>query len=135
MITTIVAALLLANAPAAELRVDVGRVNLSALPKLRHAERGLPTPAMVGDVETLLRSGECSLPGQSKDRFDIDVPFAVLVEPDGRASRVVVGELGCEKLESYAGLIVLKMAAMGDFPATGEKKAKWYGSTLNFNLS
>jgi hypothetical protein len=135
MISTIFAALMLANAPATEVRVDVGRVNLATLPKLRQAGRDLPTPVMVGDVEAMLETGQCSLPGQSSARFDIDIPYAVLVQPDGSATRVVVGELGCEKLESYAGLIVLKLAGMGDFAATGEKRARWYGSKLNFNLN
>jgi hypothetical protein len=134
MISTIVAALMLANAPAANLKVDVGRVNLSTLPQLQRAERALPTARMVTDVEDLLRSGECRIPGQRSTRFDIDVPYAVLVEPDGSASRVVIGELGCAELESYVGLIILELARLGDFAETGEKKAKWYGSKLNFNL-
>lgn len=133
MISTIVAALLLANAPAG-IKVDVGRVNLVTLPPLRRSQRALPTSAMVGEVEAMLRSGTCRLPGQRSTRFDIDVPYAVLVEPDGTASRVVVGELGCAELESYVGLVILELARLGDFAETGEKKAKWYGSKLNFNL-
>ena len=58
----------------------------------------------------------------------------MLVEPDGSAARVVVAEIGCAPLESYAGLVVLELARKGDFASTGEKKAKWYGSILNFNL-
>jgi hypothetical protein len=134
MISNIAAALLLANAPAAGLTVDVGRVNLSALPQLARSERALPTSDMVGRVEKMLRSDSCRIPGQRSSRFDIDVPYAVLVQPDGSASRVVVGEVGCAELESYVGLIILELARLGDFAETGEKKAKWYGAKLNFNL-
>ena len=134
MISTLVAALLMAGAPAAGLKVDVGRVNLSTLPELARSRRALPTADMIGRVEDMLRSGECRIPGQRSSRFNIDVPYAVLVQPDGSASRVVVGELGCEELESYVGLIILELARLGDFAETGETKAKWYGAKLNFNL-
>jgi hypothetical protein len=134
MISTIIAVMLLSSAPAAGIKVDVGRVNLSTLPQLQRSQRSLPTARMVSEVEDMLRAGDCNIPGQRSTRFDIDVPYAVLVEPDGSASRVVVGELGCPELESYVGLVILELARLGDFAGTGQKKAKWYGSKLNFNL-
>ena len=133
MWTTALASLLLAASSPAEIRVDVGRVNVDALPAVP-TTRQLPTPDMISKVEQILAAQTCKLPGQSKDRFDIDVPFAVLVQPDGRAGRVVVNEVGCPEIESLVGLVVLELARQGDFGATGQPKARWFGGKLNFNL-
>ena len=89
---------------------------------------------MVQHVQRMLERGECDLRGQSKRRFDIDVPYAVLVQPDGTAKRVVVSELGCPALETYVGLLVLEMARIGDFKSTGEPRPRWFASRLNFTL-
>ena len=124
--------LLLSSAPGVQ--VDVGRINQKGLPPLQAVERSLPTATMVESVEKILESGQCNLPGQSAQRFDITVPYAVLVEPDGSAGRVVVQETGCAPLESYVGLVVMRLANQGDFAKSRAPKARWYTSELNFNL-
>lgn len=130
MLGSIAAAILL-GAASGPIQVDVGRANWDTMPQLK-VDRRLPTPAMVGDVEEMLRDGKCSMHGQTSRKFDITVPYAVLVEPDGGARRVVVGETGCAPLESYVGLVVLTLAEHGDFRSSGEAKARWYASELNF---
>lgn len=132
MLNAILAAMLLAGAPASELQVDVGHANWRAMPQLHQVPRALPTPEMVQKVEDMLR-GNCSIHGQSPAHFDITVPYAVQVNPDGTASHVVVGEMGCPALESYVGLIVLELARRGDFHASATSQPKWYASSLNFN--
>lgn len=134
MIEALIAITLLASSAPSEIRVDVGRGDWKTLPRLKAQARALPTPGMVGQVEAMLKPGGCKLTGQSHNRFDITVPYAVLVEPDGSAGRVIVAETGCEPLESFVGLIVLQLARQGDFHQTGESKARWYSSELNFNL-
>ena len=131
MLGSIVAAMLLGTSPG-PIQVDVGRVKWDALPALHAVDRRLPPPAMEGQVERILQSGKCSISGQTARRFDITVPYAVLVEPDGTARRVVVGETGCAPLESYVGLVVLTMAEEGDFRPSGQSKARWYASELSF---
>ncbi|HEY1606258.1 MAG TPA: hypothetical protein VGF77_11760 [Allosphingosinicella sp.] len=133
MLVSIFAAALLATAPTSELKVDVGHADWRALPALKQVNRALPTPEMVQKVEQMLVSGDCHIRGQSPARFDITVPYAVQVNPDGTASHVVVGEMGCPALESYAGLIVLELARQGDFHASAAGEPKWYASSLNFN--
>ena len=130
MLGSIVAAILL-GAASGPIQVDVGRADWSAMPQLK-VDRRLPTAAMVGDVEEMLRDGKCSMRGQTSQKFDITVPYAVLVEPDGGARRVVVGETGCAPLESYVGLVVLTLAEQGDFRSSSTAKARWYASELNF---
>ncbi|HEX8214168.1 MAG TPA: hypothetical protein VF582_01705 [Allosphingosinicella sp.] len=134
MLNSLIAAALFASAPASGVQVDVGRANWKAMPALKAAPRALPTSAMVEHVEDLLRSGDCRLAGQAANRFDFTVPYAALVEPDGTLRQVVVAETGCEKLETFVGLVVLQLAKEGDFSQTGEPKARWYSSEINFNL-
>lgn len=133
MLGSIAAAMLLTTVTG-PLQVDVGRANWSALPPLKAVERVLPSPEMVDRVETMLESGACRIRGQSAKKFDISIPYAVLVEPDGSARRVVVAETGCAELETYVGVIVSAMAREGDFQPTREAKARWFASELNFNL-
>lgn len=125
---------LLLGAPAATMQIDVGTGNWSALPDLKAETVRLPTPDMVTRVERLLAAGECRFEGHSSRRFDITVPYAVLVEPDGRARRAIIAEMGCPALEAYVGGVVLKLAQRGDFDPTGERNARWFASELNFNL-
>jgi hypothetical protein len=133
MILTI-ASMFLAGAAPSEIQVDVGQIKLASLPQAVRVERDLPTAQMVGEVERILGPGGCKLPGQSARSFDIDIPYAALVQPDGSVTRVVVGELGCSQLETFAGLVVLELARQGDFRKNAPEKARWYGDTLNFNL-
>jgi len=126
-----IATFVLLGAASGPIQVDVGRAEWDKMPPLR-VERRLPTAAMVGQVEKILMSGQCSMDGQTARRFDITIPYAVLVEPDGGARRVVVGETGCAPLESYFGLVVLTMADQGDFRSSGQARARWYSSELNF---
>jgi hypothetical protein len=133
MMEPILAALLLASAGPA-IQVDVGRANWNAMLPLRAEQRDLPTPEMVGRVQEMLSSGECRLAGQTPRRFDLTIPFAVLVEPDGRPQRIVIAESGCAALETYVGRVVLAMAGAGDFKRTGQPSARWFASAVNFNL-
>ena len=134
MLASILAAAFLMGTQSPELQVDVGHVNAQALPPLRAVQRAMPTPDMVNRVATMIGTDGCSIRGQTKMHFDFDVPYAVQVNPDGSASHVVVGEIGCPALESYVGLLVLELARRGDFRASSTHQPRWYASSLNFNL-
>jgi len=134
MLASILAAALLMGAPAPELQVDVGHVDSQRLPALKAVVRAMPTPEMVNRVAAMIGSDGCSIRGQSRMHFDFDVPYAVQVNPDGSASHVVVGEMGCPALESYVGMLVLELARRGDFRASRSAAPRWYASSLNFNL-
>ena len=116
-------------------QVDVGRADWSAFPQLRRAARELPIATMVEHVETILRERNCEISGQAPHHFDITIPYLVLLEPNGSPSRIVVADIGCPALETYVGSVVLALAREGDFSPTGESRARWYGSSFNFNLS
>jgi hypothetical protein len=133
MLSPLIAAMLFAAAADSDLRVDVGEVSLSTLPALEQSGPDLPTRAMVARVERILASGACKIRGNTSRRFDIDVPFALRIEPDGRANQVVVSDLGCPELETFTGIIALELANRGHLRAADQGKAVWYGSMLNFN--
>jgi len=125
---------LAAFASIGNVQVDVGRADWAAFPELRRGSRELPVAAMISRVETILRERQCQLAGQDHQRFDITVPYLVLVEPDGSTERVVVADMGCPALETFVGSLVAALAAEGNFRPTGESQARWYGSNFNFNL-
>jgi hypothetical protein len=131
----VIAALLAASiaGPASAQTINVGRANWSALPRLQ-VQRDLGIGVLVDRVEQLLKEGTCKLPGQSESRFDITVPFALLVEPNGGSNRVVVAETGCPELETMVGQVALLRAQRGHFRMPTAGKAKWYASEMNFNL-
>ena len=136
MLLSLTAALLIAGAAPAPAQdaVVAGRADWDKFPALQKAVRSHPTSGMVDRVSEILRSEQCSLPGQSPQKFDITVPYLVLVRPDGAAERIVVADLGCPTLETFVGGIVLKLGELGDFRPTGHERPRWYSSKLNFNL-
>lgn len=123
-----------AASPALAQDVDVGLVNWSKLPALKEKASRLDYADLALRVETLLQTGDCNIPRQSPKRFDITVPYAVLVEPNGKIARVVVSRMNCTGIEMLVGQAVLARADAGDFLPTGEAKPRWYASALNFNL-
>ena len=134
MITWAIAAMLLAGAVPEEPRIDVGKIDLAELPAVEAKGGNLPTAAMVKEVEQILADGKCKLSGQTRNRFDIEVPYAVLLQPDGSANRVVVSDIGCPDIESLTGVVVLELARQREFGTSGQATAKWFGSTLNYNM-
>ncbi|HEX8526107.1 hypothetical protein [Allosphingosinicella sp.] len=133
MMSALLALAALASTPSA-IPVDAGRANWSDFPALARVERSLPTLGMVEEVETMLRDGQCRIAGQRPTNFDITVPYLVLVQPDGSAARIVVADMGCPDLEAYVGSIVTALSQAGDFRPTGQQRARWYASNINFNL-
>lgn len=133
MLTSLLAASLAAAPTQSAPVIEAGKANWSAFPALQKAARPHPTGAMVEHVAHILEEKSCALSGQTHRRFDIDVPYLVLVQPDGGAQRVVVADLGCPAIESYVGAIVIEMARAGDFRRTGAQRATWYAGSMNFN--
>lgn len=127
-------ALMLAVSPAHAQSVDVGKMNWSKLPALKEKPSRLDYAQLVERVETVLSTEKCQIEGASPRRFDITVPYAVLVEPGGKASRIVVSQMNCTGIERLVGEAVLARSDVGDFLPTGEARPRWYVSALNFTL-
>ena len=121
------------RAPSADQSVAAGSANWANLAVLKTHGR-LPYVQLVSQVEALLSKQECKLDGQSAKSFDIDVPFAVMLSPDGRVSRVIVSDTTCVTLNALVGLVVLARSERGDFEFDGAPERRWYASSINFTL-
>jgi hypothetical protein len=136
---SMLAALLLAMAapapaPAVNVDVDVGRFDPSDFPELIRLERRMPEAEMVRRVEAMLSDGRCTIQGAHDRRFNIVVPFAILMQADGTPDTVVVHEAGCESLEILVGQIVLAQLGRGDFRPQHEEGERWYVSEVGFAM-
>ena len=127
-------ALFATGQPASDVPVEVGRFDPDAFPEAVRLDRRMPHGEMVRRVETILSEGQCSIDGAHEGRFNIVVPFALLMEPDGFTSTVVVSEQGCVPLETLVGQIVLAQLERGDFQPEHAEGERWYVSELAFAL-
>jgi hypothetical protein len=83
-------------------------------------------------MEQALRDGTCKVPGMSPKKFDVDVPYAVLVEPDGSVSQIMIPEMGCPALNTIVGSTVVELGKHGMFKPTGLAQAAWFRDRIAF---
>jgi hypothetical protein len=121
-------------APAADIDVDVGRFDPSEFPELIRLDRRMPEDEMVRRVEAMISDGRCTIEGATDRRFNIVVPFAILMDADGTPDSVVVHEAGCAALETLVGQIVLAQLERGDYRPQHREGQRWYVSELGFAL-
>ncbi len=76
--------------------------------------------------------GECQLPGQSKRKVELNIPFIILFSPTGAVEQVVVKRLNCPTIEQAAGGAILTMAQKGEYQPTGENLERWYRGEISF---
>lgn len=129
-------AIALAATPAtatSDMRIDVGNVEWTNYPALTLRDDALPTAAMVERMEGILRDRECSLQGQSRNRFDVNVPWVIEVEPDGRITRLVIADTGCRPLETLVAQLVLSLSREGEIRPPVSPDGGVYRSSFNFN--
>lgn len=118
--------------PATAQTVETGRTNWSKLPRVKKKSRPLDEALLTDWTQRLLATGECKIPRMRPDRFDVDVPYAVLVEPNGTVKRILIAETGCAGLNSLIGSTVYDWAQKGDFGPTGQQQALWYAGRITF---
>ena len=114
--------------------LQTGSANWDKMPDIKVRMTHVPYWQLVAITEEVLRTKQCSLDGQSAKSFDITVPYAALVEPNGKTSRVLVSGVGCPQIETLVGITVLSLSDRGEIKSTGEPKARWYDGRLNLTL-
>lgn len=112
--------------------VAIGNFETATLPPLIKIDRQLPHATMTKRVEEIIKNRECTLSGQSSEKFDIVVPFAILLAVDGTAKKVVVHDTGCHPLTILVAEVVVSQAARGDFVIPEGKADQWFGSDVYF---
>ena len=120
--------------PRVNIDVDVGLFEPEDFPEVVRLERYMPHGEMVARVERMIADGRCTIAGATQRRFNIVVPFALLMEPDGTPNSVVVKESGCAALETLVGQIVLAQLERGDFVPSHAEGDRWYVSEVAFAL-
>ena len=126
--------MLLLLAAGVSVPVAIGNFNTATLPPLTKVERSLPHGDMTKQVEDMLASGQCKLPGQNKGRFDISVPYAIRLDKTGTATKIVVHDVGCQQLSMLAAKVVAAQAGRGDFKITPGAAEQWFGSDVYFKV-
>jgi hypothetical protein len=126
-------ALLTASYPVAAQTVETtDRTRWDALPPVKMKSTELDVGRLNDWAEKVLASGECEVRGMRPDKFDIDQPYAVLVEPSGKVQKIVVGDAGCAGLNSLLGTTVHQWAQAGKFRPTGAREPRWYRGRIAF---
>jgi len=124
----------LAQGSSEKIAIDVGKAAWDKFPTLAASANSTDYAALSMLVSEILASGKCTVANQSAKHFDITVPYAAMVEPDGKISRILVSDIGCRPIEELVGYTVLTRARSGEFTPTGQAKARWYAGELNTNL-
>lgn len=112
--------------------IFVGKFDPAEFPNAHKVERRMPHADLNNRIERILGSQECKLNGQTKTRFDIVVPYAVLMEPSGQPKKVVVKEIGCAPIERLVGEIGSELAKAGDFKIAASSGDRWYVTEAYF---
>lgn len=112
--------------------IHVGRFDPADYPNAHKVERRMPHADLNNRIERILAAHECKLDGQTKTRFNIVVPYAVLMEPSGQPKKVVVKDIGCAQIERLVGEIGSELANAGDFRVAHNDGAEWYVSEAYF---
>ena len=132
---SLLAAAMIATSPTVPDNIEVAsNASWLAYPRLRTEEIGVPSGDMVRRVQLMLARDECEFPGQSARRFDIDVNYAVMLDPQGNASRIIVEDIGCRPLELFVGRIAADIMRSGYVRVAPPAQPSWYGNRINFNL-
>lgn len=121
--------------PAAAQQVSTGVTDWEKLPQVKLGSDDVDYNRLVRWATQELQNPACRGKGMRPNRFDIEEPYAVLLEPNGTVSRIVVREMGCPGLNTVIGSTLVDMAKRGKFRPSGESQALWYGGRLSFAAS
>jgi hypothetical protein len=132
---SLLAAVLIATTPTVPSQIEVAsNASWDVYPRLQTENIAVPNGEMVRRVQLMLQRDECTFEGHSARRFDINVNYAVMLDPQGNASRIIVEDVGCRPLELYVGRIAADIMRSGYVRITPPAQPSWYGNRINFNL-
>ncbi len=134
MMLSLMTAALIATTPSIPEQINVAEAEWDAFPRLLTEDLAVPSGDMVRRVQLMLQRDECDFEGQSARRFDIDVNYAVKLDPQGNASQIIVEDVGCRPLEIYVGRIAADIVRNGYVRVSLPSQPSWYGNRINFNL-
>ena len=124
------AAVLLGSAQASGTNVEVATGDWSNIPLLKSRSFNIISGEAVDRVHESIGKGECVIPGQSKKRVNLNVPFLIQFGQGGAIERLVLRKMGCPSVESVLASVLLQQAQRGEYAGSGENEAGWYRSEL-----
>lgn len=124
----------LATAAAAQ-KVETGVTDWNGLVPARIGINTVDYSRLVRWTAQELKDPACRKNGWRPDNFEIEEPYAVLLEPDGTVRRIIVKEMGCPALDTVVGSTLVDMARRGKFKPTGQPEPLWFGGRLSFAVS
>ena len=128
------AALLIGATQAQAVSVETASGDWGQVPKLKFRGDTLNN-AVVEKIHSLIEKGTCVIPGQSKKKIDMAVPFLVHYGKDGAADRLVIAKLGCAEAEGVIGGALATLVDQGAYQATGENPGGWYRHQVSFSYN
>jgi hypothetical protein len=124
----------LAASAATAQAVETGTADWDKLPRARVAS-GVDYQSLANLAEQVVESKACRDAGWRPERFNIDEPYAVLLEPDGSVKRIVIRETACPGIDYVVGLMLQALSQKHKFHATGDARPRWYGGRIAFAVS
>ena len=129
------AALLIGATQAGAVTVEVASGDWNDIPLLKAGGEAL-SDAVVHKLHTLVESGTCVIPGQTKKRLDMSVPFLVHYPNNGgEPDRIIISKIGCAEAESVIGGALSVLVKQGAYQSSGVNKTGWYRSEVSFSYS
>lgn len=122
---SLIGLVLLASASTAP-TVSTATGDWSNIPLLEARNNSEGLTYVVDTIEAAVQSKECTIPGATRKRVKVEIPFLVQFDRSGAVTEVVVFKLGCPSVETAMGNAVLRLAQKGEYRPTGRNEAGWY---------
>ena len=117
-------------AAASQVPIEVGKFDPSQFPNAKAVERRIPHSELTARVDRILDRKQCKFEGQHAARYAITVPYAILIDTFGKATKIVVKEIGCAPVELLAGQFARELSEAGDFKRN--QGDQWYVGEAHF---
>lgn len=132
MFLTVLAAA--AFSPSVPANIEVAEASWNAYPRLETAYLAVPSEEMVTRVERMLVNDQCVFEGQRPRRFSINIYYALELDPQGNATRILVEDVGCRPLELMVGHIAADIVREGHVRTPAPRERTIFARRINFNL-
>jgi len=91
-------------------------------------------PKVMAYLYQIAAGRQCTIPGYTVGKLDLNLPFAAQFGADGGLQRVILPKLNCPAAEGALGGALIDMIRAGDYRPTGENPEGWYQSKLSFDF-
>ncbi|MGQ0558678.1 MAG: hypothetical protein ACT4OE_03710 [Sphingosinicella sp.] len=123
-----------AFSPSIPANIEVAEASWNAYPRLETDYVAVPSEEMVTRVERMLVNDQCVFAGQRPRRFSINIYYALELDAQGNATRILVEDVGCRPLELMVGRIAADIVTGGHVRTPAPRERTIFARRINFNL-